>query len=156
MKEVDSTSLQATLQDLETAYQNFFRYVKQGEKPGYPRFKSKRDHRQSYKSKCVGTNIKVLNKAVQLPKLGRVKCRISKEVQGRILSATVFCNPRGRCWPRYGHQVFCGIFGRYGIPQPQALVQVREETGPPPAAVLPKNKGEQAQGEGTGQSGPAA
>ena len=96
LKEVDSTSLQATLQNLETAYQNFFRHVKQGEKPGYPRFKSKRDHRQSYKSKCVGTNIKVLNKAVQLPKLGRVKCRISKEVQGRILSATVSCNPSGK------------------------------------------------------------
>ena len=41
LKEVDSTSLQATLQDLDAAYQNFFRRVKQGEKPGYPRFKSK-------------------------------------------------------------------------------------------------------------------
>lgn len=96
LKEVDSTSLQATLQDLDAAYQNFFRRVKQGEKPGYPRFKSKRDRRQSYKSKCVGTNIKVLGSAVQLPKLGRVKCRISKEVKGRILSATVSQNPSGK------------------------------------------------------------
>ena len=63
---------------------------------GYPRFKSKHDHRQSYKSKCVGTNIKVLDKAVQLPKLGRVKCRISKEVKGRVLSATVSRNPSGK------------------------------------------------------------
>lgn len=45
LKEVDSTSLQATLQDLDAAFQNFFRRVKQGEKPGYPRFKSKHDHR---------------------------------------------------------------------------------------------------------------
>ena len=96
LKEVDSTSLQATLQDLDAAFQNFFRRVKQGEKPGYPRFKSKHDHRQSYKSKCVGTNIKVLDKAVQLPKLGRVKCRISKEVKGRVLSATVSRNPSGK------------------------------------------------------------
>lgn len=64
LKEVDSTSLQAALQDLDTAYQNFFRRMKQGEKPGYPRFKSKHNHRQSYKSKCVGTNIKVLDHAV--------------------------------------------------------------------------------------------
>lgn len=96
LKEVDSTSLQATLQDLDTAFQNFFRRLKQGEKPGYPRFKSKHDHRQSYKSKCVGTNIKVLDKAVQLPKLGKVKCRLSKEVKGRILSATVSRDPGGK------------------------------------------------------------
>ena len=96
MKEVDSTSLQATLQDLDAAFQNFFRRVKHGDKPGYPRFKSKHDHRQSYKSKCVGTNIKVLDKAVQLPKLGLVKCRVSKEVKGRILSATISHNPSGK------------------------------------------------------------
>lgn len=96
LKEVDSTSLQATLQDLDTAYQNFFRRVKQGQKPGYPRFKSKHDHRQCYKSKCGRTNIKVLDKAVQLPKLGLVKCRISKAVKGRILSATISQNPSGK------------------------------------------------------------
>ena len=70
--------------------------MKQGQKPGYPRFKSKRDHRKSYKSKCVGTNIKVLDKAVQLPKLGTVKCRISKEVKGRILAAAISQNPSGK------------------------------------------------------------
>ena len=96
LREVDATALQVSLRDLDFAYQNFFRRVKQGEKPGYPRFKSKHDYRQSYKSKCVGTNIKVLYKAVQLPKLGLVKCRVSKEVKGRILSATVSRNPSGK------------------------------------------------------------
>lgn len=96
LREVDATALQSSLRDLDTAYQNFFRRVKRGEKPGYPRFKSKHDYRQSYKSKCVGTNIKALEGAVQLPKLGLVKCRISKEVKGRILSATVSRNPSGK------------------------------------------------------------
>lgn len=96
LKEVDATALQSALRDLDTAYQNFFRRVKQGQKPGYPRFKSKRDHRRSYKSKCVGTNIKALDNAVQLPKLGLVKCRVSKKVKGRILSATVSQNPSGK------------------------------------------------------------
>ena len=96
LQEVDSTALQSSLRDLDTAYQNFFRRVKKGEKPGYPKFKSKRNHRQSYKSKCVGSNIKVLEGAVQLPKLGKVKCRISKAVKGRILSATVSQNPSGK------------------------------------------------------------
>ena len=86
LREVDATALQSSLRDLDTAYQNFFRRVKQGQKPGYPKFKSKHHSKKSYKSKCVGTNIKVLDKAVQLPKLGFVKCRISKDVKGRILS----------------------------------------------------------------------
>ena len=96
LKEVDATALQSSLRDLDMAYQNFFRRVKQGQKPGYPRFKSKRNHRQSYKSKCTRTNIKVLDGAVQLPKLGLVKCRVSKEVKGRILSATISQNPSGK------------------------------------------------------------
>ena len=96
LREVDATALQAALQSLDTAYQNFFRRVKQGQKPGYPRFKSKRDHRRSYKSKRVGENIKVLDGTIQLPKLGLVKCRISKEVKERILSATVSQNPSGK------------------------------------------------------------
>lgn len=96
LREVDATALQSSLQDLDTAYQNFFRRVKKGEKSGYPKFKSKRNHQQSYKSKCVGSNIKVLDGAVQLPKLGRVKCRISKPVEGRILSATVSQTPSGK------------------------------------------------------------
>lgn len=96
LREVDATALQSSLRDLDIAYQNFFRRVKQGGKPGYPRLKRKHDHRKSYKSKCVGTNIKVLDKAVQLPKLGLVACRVSKEVKGRILSATVSQNPSGK------------------------------------------------------------
>lgn len=94
--EVDATALQSSVQTLDVAYQNFFRRVKGGEKPGYPKFKSKKNLRRSYKSKCVGTNIKVLDKAVQLPKLGLVKCRVSKKVKGRILSATVSQNPSGK------------------------------------------------------------
>ena len=96
LKEVDATALQAALQTLDTAYQNFFRRVKQGKKPGYPKFKRKHDHRKSYKSKRVGENIRALDQAVQLPKLGLVKCRISKQVKGRILSATVSQNPSGK------------------------------------------------------------
>lgn len=96
LREVDATALQASVQNLDEAYQNFFRRVNRGETPGYPRFKSKRDNRRSYKSKKVGANIKVLDKHVQLPKLGLVKCRVSKEVKGRILSATVSQNPSGK------------------------------------------------------------
>ena len=96
LKEVDATALQSAVQNLDTTYQNFFRSIKNGGKFGFPKFKSKHDNRQSYKSKCVGTNIKVFDKAVQLPKLGLVRCAVSKKVRGRILSATVSQNPSGK------------------------------------------------------------
>lgn len=78
LKEVDATALQSSLKDLELAYQNFFRRVKRGEKPGYPKFKSKRCNRQSYKCKSSSGCIKIFDKSIQLPKLGKVKCRVSK------------------------------------------------------------------------------
>lgn len=96
LKEVDATALQSSIRDLDMAFQNFFRRVKQGKRPGYPHFKSKHHHKQSYQCKCVGTNIKVLDGAVQLPKLGKIKCRISRPVQGRILSATVSRSASGK------------------------------------------------------------
>ena len=100
LKAVDSIPLQESLRDLDSAYQGFFRRVKKGEKPGFPRFKSKRDRRKSYKTKQHITNgkptIYVDDKHIRLPKLGLVKCRISKEVKGRILSATVSQNPSGK------------------------------------------------------------
>ena len=96
LREVDATALQATLQTLDIAFQNFFRGVKQGQRIGYPQFRSKRNRRRSYKSKRVGENIAVLENKVKLPKLGLVKCCVSKGIKGRILSATVSQNPNGK------------------------------------------------------------
>ena len=93
LREPDKCALQEALKNLDAAYQNFFRRVKQGEKPGFPRFKCKRDRRKSYKT---NSTIKVLDGAVQLPKLGKVKCAISKKVEGRILSAMVSQSPSGK------------------------------------------------------------
>ena len=90
LREVDSTALQSSLKDLDIAYKNFFRG---GGKVGFPKFKSKRDSRKSYKSKM---NIAIGNGFVRLPKLGKIDCRISKQVEGRILSATVSQTPSGK------------------------------------------------------------
>lgn len=90
LREPDKCALQNTLKDLDTAYQNFFRSIKSGGKVGFPKFKSKHDRHKSYKT---NSNIGIVGKCVRLPKLGLVKCRVSKEVKGRILSATVSQNP---------------------------------------------------------------
>lgn len=96
LAEVDSTALQSSLRDLDFAYRNFFRGCKQGQRIGFPKFKSKHNRNRSYKSKCVGTNIAVVGNKIKLPKLGLVSARISKQVNGRILSATVSQRPSGK------------------------------------------------------------
>jgi putative transposase len=88
LKEVDSTSLQSTLKDLDSAYKKFFK-----EKKGFPKFKGKKNPKQSYTSKM---NIKVVDGYIQLPKLGLVKFAKSREVEGRILSATVSRSASGK------------------------------------------------------------
>lgn len=91
LKEVDSTALQSSLKDLDMAYKKFFK-----EYSGYPKFKSKKTHRFSYKSKCVNNNIQYHEKHIKLPKLGMVKTKNKLIPQGRILNATVSQEPSGK------------------------------------------------------------
>ena len=91
LKEVDSTALQSSLRDLDSAYQKFFK-----EHTGYPKFKSKKSHKFSYKTKRVKNNIKYCGKYIKLPKLGMVKTKNKLIPQGRILNATVSEEPSGK------------------------------------------------------------
>ena len=89
LKEVDSTSLQSAIRHLEDAYSRFFK-----KQTNHPVFKSKKNRHQSFTCKM---GIKILDdKHLQLPKLGKVKCRISKQVTGKLLSATVSIRPSGK------------------------------------------------------------
>lgn len=94
LKGADSHALQQAVADLDRAYKNFFRRCRKGGAPGFPRFKSKRDARQSYRTN-FGISV-VDRRHVKLPKLGRVKARVSRPVEGRILSATVKRVPSGK------------------------------------------------------------
>lgn len=91
LKEADSTALQSSLRDLDSAYQKFFK-----EHTGYPKFKSKKTHRYSYKSKCTNGNIQYCGKHIKLPKLGMVKTKNKLIPKGRILNATVSQEPSGK------------------------------------------------------------
>lgn len=102
LKQVDSTALQSACRQLDTAYQNFFHGLKTGKMIGFPKYKTKRNPLQSYTSKM---SIKVFDSHIQLPKLGKVKCRISRPIQGRILSATVSRTASGK----YFASVCCRI-----------------------------------------------
>ena len=99
LKDIDSTSLQSSLKDLDTAYSNFFRNIKKSKDCGFPKFKSKKNNHKSYKTKKNGNksdNIQVLSNKIKLPKLKLVKCKVSKQIEGRILSATISQNPSGK------------------------------------------------------------
>jgi len=91
LKEVDSTALQQSLRDLQKAYDNFF-----AKRAGYPHFKSKHNHCLSYRSQCVNNNIHVIGDRIQLPKIGRVKTKFSREVVGKISNATVTRTASGK------------------------------------------------------------
>ena len=91
LREVDATALQCAVRNLDAAYQNFFK-----KRAGYPKFKSKRDSHKTYRSNCVNGNIQLFEKAIKLPKLGLVPCRVSRQIQGRIVNATVEKRPSGK------------------------------------------------------------
>lgn len=90
LKEIDSISLQQSLRDLDKAYQNFFRRIKNGEKEvGFPKFKSKKNNKQNYRTQFVSNNISIDNNKIKLPKLGLVKFANSRNFEGRITSCTI-------------------------------------------------------------------
>lgn len=95
LREVDSTALEASLKDLDNAYRNFFRRLKKGdEAPGFPKFKSKKSCKKSYRSRSI--SIRITDRAVLLPKLGVVRCKVSRPIEGRILSATISQSASGK------------------------------------------------------------
>ena len=90
LKDVDKFSLQNSLKDLDKAYKNFF------SGKGYPKFKSKKDNRKSYRTNYTNNNIEFLDKWIKVPKLGKLKIRDKMKPQGRIINATITQVPSGK------------------------------------------------------------
>ena len=91
LSEVDSTALQSSLRFLDDSFKRFF-----SRQNDYPRFKSRKNPVQSYTSKFTNNNIAVEDSFIKLPKLGLVRFSKSREVDGRIISATVSRKPSGK------------------------------------------------------------
>lgn len=90
LKEVDSTALQSSLKNLDWAFVNFFNGKH------YPKYKVKGTHLQRYKSKCSHNSIKLLDKHIQIPKLGIVKIKGKYNIDGRIANAIISQEPSGK------------------------------------------------------------
>ena len=90
LKVVDSISLQQSLRDLDRAYTNFFQ-----KRAKYPKFKSKHDNHQSYRTINQGNNVRIVGNYLKLPKLGYIKVRQSMAI-GKINNVTIERTPTGK------------------------------------------------------------
>jgi putative transposase len=86
LKDADSQALQSSIRHLAAAFLNFFE-----RRARYPRFKSKHG-KQSIQ---YPQRVKLDGSKVYLPKVGKVKAVIHREIVGRIKTVTVSKNPCG-------------------------------------------------------------
>ncbi|MFC8987626.1 RNA-guided endonuclease InsQ/TnpB family protein [Streptomyces sp. NPDC014603] len=95
--EVSAVVLQQSLRDLDTAYRNFFDGLK-GKRPrmGAPRYKSKRDTRQSVRFTANARWSVTAGGKLRLPKIGDVKVRWSRTLPSVPSTVTVVKDSAGR------------------------------------------------------------
>lgn len=87
LKEVNSQSLQQSIQNMDIAFKKFFKGA------GFPKFKSKRD-RQSF---SIPQNVIVEDNLLIIPKFKEgIKMSLHRPTQGIIKSATISVTPTGK------------------------------------------------------------
>jgi len=88
LNKVYSQSLQNVADRIDKAFQNFFRRVKQGQTPGYPRFKNfDRYNSFTYKQPDFGWNIET--NCLKLSKIGSVKIKIHRPIFGTLKTCII-------------------------------------------------------------------
>jgi len=90
LKEVNSQTLQASLEHMDQAFTGFFK-----EKKGFPKFKSKKNNRQSF-SIPQNTYTDFTNGLVDIPKFKPIKCVFSRTFTGTIKTSTISKTPTGK------------------------------------------------------------
>jgi putative transposase len=85
-REVGSQVLQDVLRRVSLAFDAFFRRVKAGEKPGYPRYRG-RDRYDSFTLTQAGWKIK--DGRLNLTGIGAIKVKWSRDIQGTIKTVTI-------------------------------------------------------------------
>ncbi|WP_245575116.1 RNA-guided endonuclease InsQ/TnpB family protein [Meiothermus rufus] len=90
-KGVHSQVLQNVIERVDLAFQGFFRRVKHGENPGYPRFKGqgRYDSFTFPQAGTTGVKLQKDGKRVLLYGIGSVKVKLHRPLEGRLKTATV-------------------------------------------------------------------
>ncbi len=122
LKQVDAISLQISCENLDQAYQRFFKHISK-----YPRFKSRKHYAQSYTTKNNNSGryhktIELLdNHHIKLPKLHSVYFRSGRLPQGKIKRATIRINSQG--------QYYCSVLCEQDKGDSQALPKTHKNVG---------------------------
>jgi len=96
LKEVYSQTLQDVPRRLDKSFQAFFRRVKQGDTPGFPRFKAK-DRYNSFTYPQNNGSFKFTDDGkLYLSKIGHVKIALHREVKGLMKTCVVKKTPTGK------------------------------------------------------------
>jgi len=85
--DIHSQVLQDVLRRVKKAFDNFFRRVKQGEDPGYPRFQG-RNRYESFTYPQGGYSLTADNR-VCLSKIGSIKVKMHRPMKGTIKTCTI-------------------------------------------------------------------
>ena len=99
LSEVSAVVLQQALADLNAAYRNFFASLKgerKGPKIGPPRFRSRKDHRQSVRFTRNARFSVTPGGKLRLPKIGDVPVRWSRPLPSEPSTVTVIRDSAGR------------------------------------------------------------
>lgn len=85
-KQVHSQVLQSTLKRLDKTFKNFFNGLKKKKLVGFPRFKNE----QRFRSFCYPqSGFKLKSQHIELSKIGNVRIKLSRPVEGIIKTCTV-------------------------------------------------------------------
>lgn len=87
-KHIHSHILQVVVSDLDKAFQHFFRRVKAGDTPGYPRFKG-RNRFDSFGLKEYGNGFRLDGRRLKLSGVGRVCVRWHRPIEGQIKTVRI-------------------------------------------------------------------
>lgn len=90
LKEVSSAALQQSIRNMDQAFTKFFR-----EHAGFPKFKSKKSSRNSYKE-VQGCAVDLENNKIKLPKVGWVRFYANQIFEGKIGTVTISKTPTGK------------------------------------------------------------
>jgi len=95
LKEIHSQLLQNVSMRIDLAFRAFFRRVKQKETPGFPRFRSQHRY-DSFTFPQSG--FKLTDNFVTLSKIGNVKIKLHRPIEGIIKTCTIKKTPTGKCF----------------------------------------------------------
>jgi putative transposase len=102
LKDIHSQVLQDALRRLDKAFDAFFRRVKNGENPGYPRFRSRsRYHSFTY----TQTGFEINNRRLALSKIGHIKINLHRPLMGIVKTLTIKRTATGKWFAIFSCEV---------------------------------------------------